>query len=55
MKEPNKFDNGITFEDENLRIPLQLNGIFSYFHTLAPTHKGISHYNPIFPTPDSDN
>ena len=55
VKEPNENDHAITFEDENLRIPLQLNGIFSYFHTRTPTHEEIAHCDPIFLTPDSDN
>ena len=39
MKDPNELDHVIIFKDEYLRIPLQLNGTFSYFHTWALTHK----------------
>ena len=33
IKDPTIDDHCITFEDSDLRIPLQLTGVFSYFHT----------------------
>ena len=34
-KDPTIDDHCITFEDSDLRIPLQLSGVFSYFHKKA--------------------
>ena len=44
MKNPNEIDHTITFEFKNLRIPLQFNGIFSYFHTW---HQGMRRYHTV--------
>ena len=42
--------------ENNLHIPLQLNGIFSFFHTRRPTPDEIRHTDDIiFLTPDSDS
>lgn len=43
-------------KENNLHIPLQLNGIFSFFHTRCPTEDEIGHCeNIIFLTPDSES
>ena len=55
VHEPDESDHAITFEDEGLRIPLHLNGIFSYFHSRAPTPDEIAYADPILLTPNSDN
>jgi hypothetical protein len=34
-------DHAIVFPDESLHIPLQLNGIFSYFYTRMPMSQEI--------------
>ena len=39
---PTKEDHFIYFKDEDLRIPLSLHGIFSYFPSRSPTTKDIS-------------
>ena len=52
---PDESDHAITFPDQDLRIPLQLWGIFSFFHTRMPSSEEIAHSEPIFLTPDSDN
>lgn len=49
-------DHSLYFADSNLRIPLKLNGVFSYFPTRALTQDEIDHcedYDCIFLTPDS--
>ena len=38
-----------------LRIPLQLWGVFSFFHTRAPTHKEAAELELLLLTPDSDH
>lgn len=52
-------DHAIEFpEQENgaaLRIPLQLWGVFSFFHTRAPTNKEAAELNPLLLTPDSNH
>jgi hypothetical protein len=55
VDDPEVNDHAITFPEDNLRIPLQLWGIFSYFHTRIPTQDEIKYGDPIFLTPDSDN
>ena len=43
-------------QENNLHIPLKLNGIFSFFHTRRPTEDEIRHCdNIIFITPDSES
>ena len=49
-------DHSLYFADSNLRIPLKLNGVFSYFLTRALTQDEIDHcedYDCIFLIPDS--
>jgi len=53
VQEPTENDHAIVFPDEILRIPLQLHGIFSYFHTRMPTTQEIYECAKIIITPDS--
>lgn len=55
IKSPSKDDHSILFTDENLRVPLQLIGVFSFFHTRIPTEEEISSCPKLFMTPDSHN
>ena len=55
VKDPNTSDHAITFPEHNLRIPLQLHGISSFFHHRMPTPEEVSYKEPIFLTPDSNN
>lgn len=52
-------DHAIEFLEQedgaSLRIPSHLWGIFSFFHTCAPTNKEATELEPLFPTPDSDH
>ena len=50
---PGKEDHAIIVEDENLVIPLQLNGVFSYFHSRCPTIDEVSYSPNILMTPDT--
>ena len=52
---PSASDHCIKFDDFDLKIPLQLWGIFSFFHTRKPTEDEISTCDKIFLTPDSEN
>ena len=45
--------HSIFFPDEELRIHLKLNGIFSYFHHRAPHLEEIDNLKVLFLTPDS--
>ena len=51
--DPTINDHCISFKDANLRIPLQLNGIFSYFQTRKPLASELYGKDKIFITPDS--
>jgi len=42
--DPESKDHSIAFPDTDLRIPLQLWGIFSFFHSRIPTSDEIKHY-----------
>jgi len=53
VKDPTENDHAIVFPDNNLRIPLQLHGIFSFFHTRMPTTQEIDECTEIIITPDS--
>ena len=55
IKEPSNEDHSIIIEDFDLHIPLQLDGIFSYFETRSPTDDEISHCDKILITPDSSS
>ena len=52
---PTVEDHSIYFKDEDLRIPLKLKGIFSYFNHRIPTYEEIDVLNVIFLTPDSSS
>ncbi len=51
--DPEIKDHSIAFPDTDLRIPLQLWGIFSFFHSRIPTSDEIRHCDKVFMTPDS--
>ena len=51
-KDPIIDDHCITFEDSDLRIPLHLSGVFSYFHTRKTTLPEIHDCPKFFLTPD---
>ena len=52
-KDPSLDNHCIRFEENDLRIPLQLIGTFSYFHTYLPTSQELYDKDKIFLTPDS--
>ena len=52
---PDAKDYAITFQDNDLSIPLQLHRIFSYFHIRKLTFKEVKYKELIFLTPNSDN
>ena len=54
-KEPTVEDHTVSFEslELDLRIHLQLNGIFSCFHTRCPNSRELDECDKIFMTPDS--
>ena len=51
--DPSSDDHSLIFNHEDLKINLQLNGIFSYFHTRRPTDNEIQGCEKVFLTPDS--
>ena len=53
LPHPTEEHHSIFFPDEDLRIPLQLNGIFSYFYHRAPHLEEIDNLKVLFLTPDS--
>ena len=53
-KDPTIDYHCITFEDSDLIIPLQLSGVFSYFHTRKPTFSELHECPKLFLTPDSN-
>lgn len=53
--DPDTDDHCISFQDSELKIPLQLNGTFSFFHTRKPTENELSSCDKIFITPDTDH
>ena len=50
---PRTTDHCISFRNHDLSIPLQLNGIFSFFHHRIPTMEELHGCDKIFITPDS--
>lgn len=54
-EDPDVNDHCISFDQSELRIPLQLNGIFSYFHSRVPTSRELHECEKIFLTPDSND
>ena len=53
-KDPTIYNHCITFEDSDLRIPLQLTGVFSYFHTRKPTLLELHECPKLFLTLDAN-
>ena len=53
VKDPDTDDHAILFPEDNLKIQLQLSGIFSYFHIRMPLANEIEHCDKVFLTPDS--
>jgi len=51
--EPTVDDHCISFINHDLRIPMQLWGTFSYFHSRIPTAEELDGCDKIFITPDS--
>jgi hypothetical protein len=51
-KDPDKNDHCIIFGESDLRIPLQLNGIFSYFHSHLPSIQELQDCDKYFITPN---
>ena len=47
-------DHSISFHNSNLRIPLQLLGIFSFFHHRVPTPDELEGCDKLFIIPDSE-
>ena len=54
LNDPDIHDHSIEFPNSDLRIPLNLIGIFSFFHTRTPTDDEVRYVDPVFLTPDSD-
>ena len=52
---PSEEHHSIFFPENGLRIPLQLNGIFSYFLHRVPHVEEIDHLQVLFLTPDSSS
>ena len=50
---PTEEHHSLLFKEDELRIPLRLSGIFSYFHHRHPEIKEIEHLQVLFLTPDS--
>ena len=50
---PSQKDHALIIESESLTIPLQLNGIFSFFQSRCPTKDEINHAPNLIMTPDS--
>ena len=47
-------DHSILFKDANLRIPLKLDGVFSYFESTTPSQQDLDEVDPenvLFLTP----
>ena len=55
IADPDSSDHAISFPDIDLRVPLQLWGVFSFFHSRMPTSDEIAHCDKVFITPDSSN
>ena len=53
--DPSVDNHCIKFNDSDLRIPLKLHGIFSYFKSRKPTIKELHELPKLFLTPDADD
>ena len=51
--DPTSTNHSISFPDNDLRIPLQLNGIFSFFYTRDPNNDELVGCDKLFITPDA--
>ena len=51
-REPTNNNHCISFVDNDLRILLGLNGVFSFFHTRTPTNEELIGRDKVFLTPD---
>ena len=47
--------HSIYFPEADLRIPLKLNGTFSFFHHRVPTYEEVDNLDVLFLTPDSSS
>ncbi len=54
-QDPSPSDHCIRFKNHELKIPLKLNGTFSFFHTRTPTDDELKSCDKIFITPDSSH
>ena len=52
---PTSSDHSIRFRDNELTIPLSLNGIFSFFHTRKPLDDELQSQDKLFITPDQSS
>ena len=52
---PTSNDHSIIFSDSELKIPLHINGKFSFFHISMPTDDELQSCEKIFITPDRHN
>ena len=53
--DPTVDNHCVMFDDSDLRIPLQLNGIFSYFQSRKPTIEELHELPKLFLTPDAED
>ena len=53
--EPSVSDHSLEFPNSDLRIPLQLIGTFSYFHSRLPNLEELYSCDKLFITPDADD
>ena len=53
VNDPAANDHSLAFHEHDLRIPLQLWGVFSFFHSRRPTSDEVRHNDRLFLTPDS--
>ena len=53
--DPTVKDHSISFHDSELKIPLLLNGIFSYFNTRKPSEDELQECEKVFITPDASD
>ena len=53
--DPSTDDHCLIFKDSDLRIPLQLTGVFSYFHSRMPHTDELHNCNKLFITPDASD
>jgi len=54
-EDPAVDDHCVSFVDSDLRIPLQLNGVFSCFYARVTTERELNECENVFLTPDSSD